>query len=85
MNHFNYFIYLNWLPAFFHNAMGLNVRSSALFTFLPWVAMARTRRAQSRPTAPLTYYCPARVSAGRVKSPLLSFCAPWYIQRGASA
>lgn len=42
VNHFNYFIYLNWLPAFFHNAMGLNVRSSALFTFLPWVAMARS-------------------------------------------
>lgn len=44
VNHFNYFIYLNWLPAFFHNAMGLNVRSSALFTFLPWVAMARNAR-----------------------------------------
>ena len=44
VNHFNYFIYLNWMPTYFHAAMGLNVRASALFTFLPWLAMARTSR-----------------------------------------
>lgn len=48
VNHFNYFIYLNWLPTYFHDVVGLNVRSSSLFTFLPWLAMVRHHKCHTR-------------------------------------
>ena len=35
-----YFIYLNWLPTYFNKAFGVNVRSSAVLAFLPWLVMA---------------------------------------------
>ena len=35
-----YFIYLNWLPSYFHRELGVNLRSSALLSFLPWLVMA---------------------------------------------
>lgn len=35
-----YFIYLNWLPSYFNRILGVNVRSSALLSFLPWLVMA---------------------------------------------
>lgn len=40
VNHWGYFIYLNWLPTFFSMSMGLDIRSSSLFSFLPWLVMA---------------------------------------------
>ena len=35
-----YFIYLNWLPSYFNKVLGVNLRSSALLSFLPWLVMA---------------------------------------------
>jgi len=35
-----YFIYLNWLPTYFNKVLGVNLRSSALLSFLPWLVMA---------------------------------------------
>jgi hypothetical protein len=35
-----YFIYLNWLPTYFNRVLGVNLRSSALLSFLPWLVMA---------------------------------------------
>ena len=31
-----YFIYLNWMPSYFHHVFGMDVKSSSLFSFLPW-------------------------------------------------
>lgn len=38
--HTGYFIYLNWLPSYFNKVLGVNLRSSALLSFLPWLVMA---------------------------------------------
>ena len=35
-----YFIYLNWLPTYFNRVLGVNLRSSAALSFLPWLVMA---------------------------------------------
>jgi sugar phosphate permease len=40
VNHFNYFIYLNWMPMYFNKVLGFNMRASALYSFLPWVVMS---------------------------------------------
>ena len=31
-----YFIYLSWMPSYFHHMFGMDVKSSSLFSFLPW-------------------------------------------------
>ncbi|GLI69264.1 hypothetical protein VaNZ11_013797 [Volvox africanus] len=40
VNHFGYFIYLNWMPTYFNKALGFDVRSSSFTAFLPWLVMA---------------------------------------------
>ena len=40
VNHWGYFLFLNWLPAYFFNTLGLDLKSSSLMSFLPWLAMA---------------------------------------------
>ena len=36
VNHWGYFIYLSWMPSYFHQALGLDLRSSSFLAFLPW-------------------------------------------------
>ncbi|KAL6769597.1 PHT4C [Auxenochlorella protothecoides x Auxenochlorella symbiontica] len=40
VNHWGYFIYLNWMPTYFYRTLGLDLRSSSLLSMLPWAAMA---------------------------------------------
>jgi ACS family sodium-dependent inorganic phosphate cotransporter/ACS family sodium-dependent inorganic phosphate cotransporter-like MFS transporter 9 len=40
VNHWGYFIYLNWMPSYFNKALGFDLRASSLLAFLPWLAMA---------------------------------------------
>jgi len=40
VNHWGYFIYLNWLPAYFNQSLGFDLRSSSMLSFLPWAVMA---------------------------------------------
>ncbi|GIM12297.1 hypothetical protein Vretimale_15667 [Volvox reticuliferus] len=40
VNHFGYFIYLNWMPAYFNKALGFDLRASSFTAFLPWLVMA---------------------------------------------
>ncbi|KAG2442479.1 hypothetical protein HXX76_002565 [Chlamydomonas incerta] len=40
VNHFGYFIYLNWMPTYFSKALGFDLRSSSFTAFLPWLVMA---------------------------------------------
>eukprot|EP00873_Tetraselmis_striata_P029954 jgi/Tetstr1/450218/TSEL_037256.t1 len=40
INHWGYFIYLNWLPSYFNTALGFDLRASSLLSFLPWAVMA---------------------------------------------
>lgn len=40
INHWGYFIYLNWMPTYFYKVLGVDLRSSALMSFLPWLVMA---------------------------------------------
>jgi len=40
VNHWGYFIYLNWMPIYFNKVLKFNVRTSALYSFLPWLVMA---------------------------------------------
>ncbi|GAX82959.1 hypothetical protein CEUSTIGMA_g10386.t1 [Chlamydomonas eustigma] len=40
VNHWGYFIYLNWMPTYFNAAMGFDLRSSSFLSFLPWLVMA---------------------------------------------
>mmetsp|Transcript_50811 Transcript_50811/g.94649 ORF Transcript_50811/g.94649 Transcript_50811/m.94649 type:complete len:457 (+) Transcript_50811:40-1410(+) len=40
VNHFNYFIYLNWMPMYFNKVLGFNIKASALYSFLPWFIMS---------------------------------------------
>lgn len=40
INHFSFFILLNWLPTYFNTALGLDLSSSTAASVLPWLAMA---------------------------------------------
>jgi len=40
VNHFGYFIYLNWMPSYFVKALGFDLRSSSFMALLPWIVMA---------------------------------------------
>ncbi|MEW5317340.1 MAG: hypothetical protein WDW38_008645 [Sanguina aurantia] len=40
VNHWGYFIYLNWMPTYFNQALGFDLRSSSFLAFLPWLVMA---------------------------------------------
>ncbi|GBF90924.1 anion transporter, chloroplastic-like [Raphidocelis subcapitata] len=40
VNHWGYFIYLNWMPTYFSRALGFDLRASSLLSFLPWLVMA---------------------------------------------
>lgn len=40
VNHWGYFIYLNWMPSYFIKALGVDLRSSSFLSFLPWTVMA---------------------------------------------
>ncbi|KAG1674590.1 hypothetical protein FOA52_001839 [Chlamydomonas sp. UWO 241] len=40
VNHWGYFIYLNWMPSYFSLALGFDMRASSLLSFLPWLVMA---------------------------------------------
>lgn len=40
VNHWGYFIYLNWMPSYFVEALGVNLRKSSFLSFLPWTVMA---------------------------------------------
>eukprot|EP00899_Mesostigma_viride_P006411 jgi/Mesvir1/15771/Mv03340-RA.1 len=40
VNHWGYFIFLSWMPSYLFKVLGFNVRRSALFSVLPWTAMA---------------------------------------------
>ena len=40
VNHWGYFLFLNWLPAYFFRTLGLDLKASSLMSFLPWLAMA---------------------------------------------
>ena len=41
MNHCNYFIFLFMMPTYFAKVWQLDIRASALYSLLPWVAMVR--------------------------------------------
>lgn len=40
VNHWGYFIYLNWMPSYFVKALGVDLRASSFLSFLPWTVMA---------------------------------------------
>jgi len=40
VNHWGYFIYLNWMPTYFSRTLGLGFAASSALSFLPWLAMA---------------------------------------------
>ncbi|KAK9915240.1 hypothetical protein WJX75_006550 [Coccomyxa subellipsoidea] len=40
VNHWGYFIYLNWMPSYFHHVFGLDMKASSFLSFLPWTVMA---------------------------------------------
>lgn len=40
VNHWGYFIYLNWMPSYFARTLGLGVAASSALSFLPWLLMA---------------------------------------------
>lgn len=40
VNHWGYFIYLTWLPAFLNTKVGFDIKTSSIFAILPWMAMA---------------------------------------------
>lgn len=40
VNHWGYFIYLNWMPSYFNKVLGLDLRASSFVSFLPWLVMA---------------------------------------------
>jgi predicted MFS family arabinose efflux permease len=40
VNHWGYFIFLSWIPAYFATVYGLDLKASALMAFMPWIAMA---------------------------------------------
>eukprot|EP00775_Hariotina_reticulata_P012650 gene12650-12778_t len=40
VNHWGYFIYLNWMPSYFSRALGFDLRSSSFLSLVPWLVMA---------------------------------------------
>lgn len=40
VNHWGYFIFLSWIPAYFSSVYGLNMKASSFMAFVPWIAMA---------------------------------------------
>jgi predicted MFS family arabinose efflux permease len=40
VNHWGYFIFLSWIPAYFAKVFQLDLKASALMAFAPWIAMA---------------------------------------------
>ncbi|WIA32968.1 hypothetical protein OEZ86_006131 [Tetradesmus obliquus] len=40
VNHWGYFIYLNWMPSYFSKALGFDLRSSSFLSLVPWLVMA---------------------------------------------
>ena len=40
VNHWGYFLYLNWMPVYFTRCLGLDLAKSAFVSFLPWTFMA---------------------------------------------
>ncbi|KAK9828655.1 hypothetical protein WJX72_001353 [[Myrmecia] bisecta] len=40
VNHWGYFIYLNWMPTYFYQVLGLDLKASSLLAFIPWLVMA---------------------------------------------
>ena len=40
VNHWGYFIYLGWMPSYFHTQLSLSVTASSVLSLLPWVVMA---------------------------------------------
>jgi predicted MFS family arabinose efflux permease len=40
VNHWGYFIFLSWIPSYFANVFGMDMRKSSLMAFVPWIAMA---------------------------------------------
>lgn len=40
VNHWGYFIYLNWMPTFFFKVLDLDLKASSFLSFLPWLMMA---------------------------------------------
>ena len=40
VNHWGYFIYLGWMPSYFHTQLSLSVNSSSVLSLLPWAVMA---------------------------------------------
>lgn len=37
---YRYFIFLSWLPSYFHRSQGLNLQASSLSAFIPWATLA---------------------------------------------
>ena len=40
VNHWGYFIYLNWMPSYFYRTLDMSVTMASLLSFLPWAVMA---------------------------------------------
>eukprot|EP00890_Picochlorum_soloecismus_P004500 jgi/Picsp_1/5050/NSC_02413-R1_probable anion transporter chloroplastic-like len=40
VNHWGYFIYLNWMPTYFYKVLGMDLRSSSFMSVVPWLLMA---------------------------------------------
>ncbi|KAF8067233.1 PHT4 [Scenedesmus sp. PABB004] len=40
VNHWGYFIYLNWMPSYFSRALGFDLRASSFLSLVPWLVMA---------------------------------------------
>ena len=40
VNHWGYFMYLNWMPTYFYKVLGMNLRASSFMSFVPWLVMA---------------------------------------------
>jgi len=49
VNHWGYFIYLSWMPSYFHQALGLDLRASSFLAFLPWAVRGGARPARAVP------------------------------------
>ena len=40
VNHWGYFIYLNWMPTYFYKVLGMDLRASSFMSIVPWLLMA---------------------------------------------
>jgi ACS family sodium-dependent inorganic phosphate cotransporter/ACS family sodium-dependent inorganic phosphate cotransporter-like MFS transporter 9 len=40
VNHWGYFIYLGWMPSYFHTQLSLSITASSVLSLLPWAVMA---------------------------------------------